>query len=95
LNFWGEIYVWTNRGRPVIVGSIFRGYIEQTQHRIFHEFHSLSLQPLFAGDGGAVRWQPEEPGIKFQPVRDAGEPDKNEAVRLKQMCEMPAASVLA
>jgi hypothetical protein len=81
---WGEVYLWTDRGRPVVVGCVFGGPGEKTTHRIFHEFHSLTPEPLVEV-GGATGWQPTEAGIKFEPAPDAPEPDKDKTVRLAQM----------
>jgi hypothetical protein len=85
LDFAGEIYVWTDRGRPAVIGCVFAGQVENTDRfRLFHEFHSLSLKPL-AEVGGATGWQPEEAGIKFEPVRDMAEPEEKKDRRLTQM----------
>ena len=84
VDFWGETYVWTYRGRPAVVGSVFAGKEEKPSYRIFHEFHSLSSQPLVTGEG-ATGWQPDEAGITFKPVPDTAEPAKDEAGRLSQM----------
>ncbi len=83
-NCWGEIYVWTERGRPAVVGCVFGGPGETTRHRIFHEFHSLSPKPLVTV-GGATGWQPAEAGLKFEPVPDATAVDIDKARRLTQM----------
>ena len=81
---WGEIYVWTDRGRAAVIGCVFGGPGETVNHRIFHEFHSLAPKPLVAV-GGATGWQPQEAGITFEPVPNTAEPDKDKARRLTQM----------
>ena len=73
-DYWGEIYVWTDRGIPAVVGGVFEIKGRDHAHQIFHEFHSLARQPLFEV-GGETGWQPEEDGIKLRPVPDATEPD--------------------
>ncbi len=86
-DFWGEIYLWTDRGRAAVIGSIFEGKRPDGLHLIFHEFHSLSPKPLVA-HGGSTGWQPEEEGIKFAPIPDAAEPAKDAVGRLKQMRDL-------
>jgi hypothetical protein len=81
--YWGEIYVWTDRGRAAVVGCVF-GLNRGGGRRINHEFHSLCEKPLVAV-GGATGWQPEEPGIAFKAISDAPEPAKDRAGRLVQM----------
>lgn len=83
-DWWGEIFVWTDRGRPVVVGSIWGGKRPDATRRIFHEFHSLAAKPLIAS-GGATGWQPEEEGVTFQLVPDGEEPARDKAGRLTQM----------
>ena len=85
VDYAGQVYVWTDRGRPAVVGCVFAGQVENTDRfRLFHEFHSLSLKPL-AEVGGADGWQPEEAGIKFEPVPDMAEPGEKKDRRLTQM----------
>lgn len=83
----GEVYVWTGRGRPQVVGCFFS--IPQVDGiRIVHEFRSLAEHPLASGQRGAYRWQPEEAGVSFAPVPDTPEPATSEARRLAQMREL-------
>ena len=87
-DYHGEVYVWTHRGRPGIVGCIFSGPQGDSARRIMHEFHSLAPQPLVAGARGGTGWLPQEPGITLQPVSDAPQPADNEARRLTQMRDL-------
>jgi len=84
----GEVYVWTNQGAATIVGCIFSGPRGKNARRIMHEFHSLSPNPLYAGERGGSGWLPQEPGIRLEPVPDAPEPAKNQARRLAQMRDL-------
>jgi hypothetical protein len=85
VDYAGQIYVWTDRGRPSVVGCVFAGQVENTDRfRLFHEFHSLSLTPM-AEVGGATGWQPEEAGIKFEPVPDMAEPGEKKDRRFTEM----------
>lgn len=53
-----------------------------------HEFHSLASKPLFAGERHGSGWQPEEAGIKLEPIPDAPEPAKTKVLRLAQMRDL-------
>ncbi len=53
-----------------------------------HEFDSLSRGTLIAKRDGEVVWQPEKPGVRFQPVPDADAPAEMPAARLRQMKTM-------
>ena len=87
-DYQGEVYVWSHRGRPGVVGCIFSAPQGDSARRVMHEFHSLAPQPLVAGARGGTGWLAQEPGITLQPVADAPEPADNEARRLTQMREL-------
>lgn len=84
-DFQGEVYVWTDHGVGAVVGCVWTGAVQGQRRRIFHEFHSLTSQPLVSGPGGGTRWHSEEPGLKLEPIPDAPVPAENEARRLTQM----------
>jgi hypothetical protein len=84
VDVWGESYLWTDRGRPAVIGTVFTGKERKDKYRIYHAFHSLSPRPL-SGGGGATGWQPEEAGVAFGPVPGAPTPDDDAAGRLAQM----------
>ncbi|MDR3622447.1 MAG: hypothetical protein P4L85_24060 [Paludisphaera borealis] len=86
-DFDGEVYVWTHQGAAAVVGCIFSGPQGVGRRAVFHEFHSLSPEPLHAAGGGASGWRAQEPGIKLEPLPDAPEPAANRALRLAQMRE--------
>lgn len=80
----GSVFVWTHRGRPVVVGSIF-SHPELERRMICHEFHSLSEGPLLPERGpGEERWEPKAP-VKMLPLVGAASPDTSPARRLLQM----------
>src|SRR4051794_17600011 len=41
IDTWGELYIWTDRGRPQIVGCVWGSKRPDSTRWIFHEFHSL------------------------------------------------------
>lgn len=42
----GAFFIWTDQGRPQVVGSIWSYEIGDGQRSVVHEFHSLALEPL-------------------------------------------------
>jgi hypothetical protein len=84
----GEVYVWTHRGVPAIVGCIFSGPQGKNARYIMHEFHSLAPNPLYAGARGGSGWLPQEAGINLQPVPEAPEPARSKARRLTEIRDL-------
>jgi hypothetical protein len=70
------------------VGCIYSAPEGKNARLIRHEFHSLSPNPLHAGERGGSGWLPKEPGIKLEPIPDAPEPAKTPARRLTQMRDL-------
>ena len=50
----GDVYVWTHQGAAVIVGCIFSAPQGGNGRVIYHEFHSLAPNLLYAGQGDRV-----------------------------------------
>ena len=80
----GAVFVWTNRGRPEAIATIF---VQPPTGRreIIHELHSLSLSVLDVQRSGAHTWTPEAPGIELKPISGAPTPAREPAARLVQM----------
>ncbi len=77
----GVLAIWTDRGRPVAMASIF-----EWNREICHEFGSLSRSnTLVARDQTGVIWSPDTPGVNFADVPDAPPPAASPASRLRQM----------
>ncbi|MGH7135267.1 MAG: hypothetical protein ACREHD_05965 [Pirellulales bacterium] len=85
-NFIGAVFVWTYQGRAEIIGCIGSRQFSPGMSRVFHEFHSLSLQPLqpVTFDNGQ-RWAPRRPGLTMAAVDAAPAPADSERPRLAQM----------
>lgn len=83
----GEVFVWTDNGAAAIIGCVFSGPLPGARH-IMHEFHSLCPEPLRTGRWGGPGWQPNQPGIKLEPIPDAPEPAGTPARRLTQMRDL-------
>jgi hypothetical protein len=81
----GAFWVWTSKGRPEVIGSIWSGDpVGRGFHNVVHEFHSLSLVPLEPIQVGGARWEPEE-GIELKEIPAAPPPSEGEKLRLAQM----------
>ena len=83
----GELFLWTDRGRPAAVLSLYQFVLNEKQ-REHHEFLSLSQEPL--AFTGAVQWAPEEAGVKFTPFANSEPPLDSARQRLKQMRDLAA-----
>ena len=80
----GSVFVWTSRGRPVIIGSIF-SHPEGGRRVVCHEFHSLAIGTLQPErENAAEKWEPKA-AIKLQPLKGAATPDASPTRRLSQM----------
>jgi hypothetical protein len=68
----GAVFVWTCRGRPEAIGSIFSAPTPKLRS-INHEFHSLSLARLVVTREGshAKSWNPAAPGLSMAPIESA------------------------
>jgi hypothetical protein len=81
----GEVFVWTFRGRPEVVGSIFSHPAENSQRLICHELHSLSLAVLVVDRKATEQWAPQAPGVDLKAVDGAPTPAGTPALRLAQL----------
>ncbi len=80
----GDVFVWTYRGRPEAVGSIFSSPIGGPR-RIYHEMHSLALAPLVVDRKGLAGWEPTRAGIDLKPIPGAPSPARTAGLRMAQM----------
>jgi hypothetical protein len=80
---YGDVFIWTDQGRPEAVVSIYRFYSEPV-HRA-NEFHSLALSKVSAERGGVTVWTPSRPGVELKPIPGAPAPAASAAERLRQM----------
>ncbi len=80
---YGDVFVWTNEGRPEAVASIYRFYAPIT-HRA-NEFHSLALGKVSAERDGSAAWTPSRPGLELKPIKGAAAPADSAPLRLRQM----------
>jgi hypothetical protein len=81
----GEVFVWTYRGRPEVVGSIFSHPSGDGRRVVCHELHSLSLAVLVVDREASEHWVPEAPGVDMKPVEGGPTLAGTAAHRLAQM----------
>ncbi len=81
----GEVFVWTYRGRPEVIASIFSHPTTDGLRTICHELHSLSSEVLVVDRTAAEQWVPQVPGVDLKPVEGAPKPAGNQGLRLTQI----------
>jgi hypothetical protein len=81
----GEVFVWTYRGRPEVVASIFSHPETGGRRVVCHELHSLSQEVLVVDRSGPNQWIPQAPGVDLQPIAGATAPADSAPQRLVQM----------
>lgn len=84
----GSIYVWTDKQRPLAIGSFFT--YQMPDGKVFkkHELHSLSTRPLEATYNGQKAWTPDQPGVTWTAMKDAPKPGSTHVNRLLQMRQL-------
>jgi hypothetical protein len=81
----GDVFLWTDRGRPEVVASIFSHPHEKDQRCVCHELHSLSEAVLVVDRDSPNRWEPRAAGVELKPVPGAPAPAASPAQRLAQI----------
>ncbi|HWB14706.1 MAG TPA: hypothetical protein VG826_36115 [Pirellulales bacterium] len=84
----GFVYVWTDEGRPRIIGAVWSALdpVDTTRRSLCYEFHSLSEHPLTVQlDQCNVRWTPREGYADWQQLQPASAPSEKRLARLTQM----------
>ena len=84
----GDVFAWTHRGRPEVIGCILSGPGANNLRYIYHEFHLLAEEPIAAATiQDSRRWEPAE-GLKIEYLADAPRPADRASARLVQMREL-------
>ena len=90
----GAAYVWASDGRPEVMGAIWSVISpeDSTKRHLSHEFHSLSLVPIYSKHerrtsrrGTVPDWTANEAGIERKRIPDVRAPAKVASLRLTQM----------
>ena len=79
----GAVFVWTNRGRPAAIASIYK-WFEPNDHMAF-EVHSLSGNSLLGKLDERLVWNSSGAGVEFKPIRSAPKAAPLAPARLTQM----------
>lgn len=79
----GNVFLWTEGGRPAVVGSLFQWFSPHTH--MSHEFHSLSETTIRGRYEKNNVWTTRETGVKFRPIPEAPAPAGSAAQRLLQL----------
>ena len=80
---YGNVFVWTDAGRPAAVGSFLKWFSPHTHGS--DELHSLAGGPLRVTKGKVMVWRPDKAGVKWRPLDDAPAPGASSAIRLQQL----------
>lgn len=81
----GEVFLWTDRGRPEAILSLYEFVGTGDVIREQHEFCSLSLTNVIAGTKDKTVWSPKMAGVRMELVPDAAAPSELARVRLREM----------
>ncbi|MDB5348460.1 MAG: hypothetical protein JWP89_6837 [Schlesneria sp.] len=79
----GEVFVWTDNGRPAVIGSWYR-WFSPDWGRTF-EVCSLSQGGIEGRIKDVRFWNPVKAGLMFQPLKNVDAPVTSHAARLVQM----------
>ncbi|HZN35882.1 MAG TPA: hypothetical protein VFB80_18760 [Pirellulaceae bacterium] len=84
----GELFLWTDRGRPAAVLSMYEWTDVKGIVHEHHEWCSLSLDRIAAA--GPKVWEPKSAGIELKPLPAAPPPADTPVRRLRQMRDLGA-----
>jgi hypothetical protein len=87
-NAHGDVFLWTDEGRPAAVLSLYEFTSPDGVVHEHHEFCSLATGPLVTKAERGRSWSPKEPGVKPVPLPDAPPPAGSAVRRLSQMREL-------
>jgi hypothetical protein len=85
-SLYGQVYIWTQKGRPEVVGSFLEWFRPIQSKEI--ELHSLSLGPLVAERPDHLDWTTPGAGVVLRPIPGAPVPAATPAQRLRQIREL-------
>ena len=83
-SFHGSVFLWTAKGKPEVVASIYKKYEPLPLH-LGIEFHSLTESSATAERDGQAEWSPVRGGVKFRPVPGAPGARRHAGPRLRQI----------
>src|SRR4051794_26270309 len=68
-SFHGSVFVWTAKGRPAVVASIYKKYVPPPHLGV--EFHTMAAGPVTAARDRHPEWVPDRGGLEAEPVPGA------------------------
>ncbi len=80
----GDLFVWSSRGRGVLVGSLF-SYPSGGGRKVAHQFQSLTTETIRCQHQGGIDFLIPGPGLRFEPIPNAPLPATSRVFRLTQM----------
>ncbi len=83
----GAVFLWTDSGRPIAIGTFFIWPMGNDLQGIAHELHSLTASPLTA-TWQQRKWTPPKDAIVWKPLPGAPAPAKSAEQRLRQMRDL-------
>jgi len=86
----GEVFLWTDRGRPEVILSLYEFIGAGDVLREHHEFCSLSNTKVAAKMGDKSIWAPTEAGVQMKPISDSAPPGDSARTRLREMRTLAA-----
>lgn len=86
--FYGDVFVWTYKGRPEVISSINSIYAAKALTEA--EIVSLSAERPRLTHNEKVVWEPEAAGLEMKPLPDAPKPGATAPARLIQMRALAA-----
>jgi hypothetical protein len=81
----GAVYLWTRQGRAEAIGTVFSSTAGNAAPYLYHEFHSLAVEPVKAVRDGTSHWNTQQAGIEPKPVTNAQAPGGSRTLRMTQM----------
>ena len=82
----GEVYVWTHNGRPMLVASWYHWFSPDWGATL--EACSLAEEPVTARIDDVRFWNSDKPGLTLSPLADTEAPATTPAARLGQMRQL-------
>ena len=87
-SIYGDVYIWTEAGRPEVLASVYRWYHPYRSQTV--EVHSLSTGEVAITSKQNKMWTPAAAGIELLPAAGAPVPAESAAQRLQQMRRLSA-----
>lgn len=78
---YGDVFLWTEQGRPVAAASIYRWFDSD----LTVELCSLSTRPVVVERNRDAIWQPDQGGLEWRTLTDVSPPAKSRALRGVQL----------